>query len=70
LGVELKREKPGTGLGLYIVDTLVRRLGGRVSVHDREPGPGTVFEVRLPGTACDESIEYRDHQTQEEVRNG
>ena len=29
LGLELEREKPGTGLGLYIVRTLVRRLRGR-----------------------------------------
>jgi signal transduction histidine kinase len=49
LGVELTREKPGTGLGLYIVRSQVRRLKGRIRVSDREPGPGTVFEVRLPG---------------------
>jgi len=49
LGMELEREKSGTGLGLYIVRTLVRRLRGRVRVHDRTEGPGTVFEVQLPG---------------------
>ncbi len=49
LGMELEREKPGTGLGLYIVRTLVRRLGGRVHVRDREQGPGALFEVELPG---------------------
>jgi len=49
LGFELQREKPGTGLGLYIVRTAVRRLRGRVRVRDRDKGPGTVFEVRLPG---------------------
>jgi signal transduction histidine kinase len=49
LGEELHREKPGTGLGLYIVRTLVRNLGGRVRIRDREPPPGTVFEVELPG---------------------
>ena len=49
LGMELEREKPGTGLGLYIVRTLVKRLHGRVRVHDRENGSGTVFEVQLPG---------------------
>ena len=49
LGLELEREKPGTGLGLYIVRTLVRRLHARVRVRDREGGPGTVFEVQLPG---------------------
>jgi signal transduction histidine kinase len=48
LGPELQRDKPGTGLGLYIVRTLVRQLRGRVRVHDRESGVGTMFEVYLP----------------------
>jgi signal transduction histidine kinase len=49
LGSELEREKPGTGLGLYIVRTMVGRLGGKIRIRDREPGPGMVFEVQLPG---------------------
>jgi len=48
LGVELEREKPGTGLGLYIVRTLIKRLRGRIRVRDRAEGCGTVFEVQLP----------------------
>lgn len=48
LGEELQRKKPGTGLGLYIVRTLVKRLGGKVSVLDRDKRQGTVFEVRIP----------------------
>jgi len=48
LGLELQREKPGTGLGLYIVRTTVKRLRGKVRVHGRDEGPGTVFEVQLP----------------------
>jgi signal transduction histidine kinase len=55
LGLELQREKPGTGLGLYIVRTLVKRLGGRVRVRDREAGPGTVFEIQLPGRPAEET---------------
>jgi len=55
LGLELEREKPGTGLGLYLARTLVRRLRGRIRVRDREPGPGTVFEVQLPGAAVAET---------------
>ncbi|HYW80561.1 MAG TPA: ATP-binding protein, partial [Thermoguttaceae bacterium] len=54
LGMELEREKPGTGLGLYIVRTLVRRLRGRIRVNDREGGPGTVFEVELPGVLSEQ----------------
>ena len=50
LGLELEREKPGTGLGLYIVRTLVRRLKGRIRVRDPNNGPGTLFEVQLPGS--------------------
>jgi signal transduction histidine kinase len=51
LGTELEREKPGTGLGLYIVSTLVRRLRGTIRVHDCPSGPGAMFEVRLRGLA-------------------
>ncbi len=49
LGFELEREKPGTGLGLFIARTLVRRHRGQIRVRDPEKGPGTVFEVQLPG---------------------
>jgi two-component system, OmpR family, phosphate regulon sensor histidine kinase PhoR len=49
VGSELERDKPGTGLGLYIVRTLIRGHGGRVRVRDPEKGPGSVFEVQLPG---------------------
>lgn len=47
VGSELEREKPGTGLGLYIVRTLVKRHKGRVLVRDRLAG-GTTFDVELP----------------------
>lgn len=50
LGLELERTKPGTGLGLYIVRTIVRQLRGDVRIRDRENVSGTVFEVELPLT--------------------
>jgi PAS domain S-box-containing protein len=37
----------GTGLGLYLVDTLVSTYGGSVAVEDNEP-EGAVFVVTLP----------------------
>ena len=48
-GSELTRRTKGTGLGLYIVNTLVRQMKGRVSVHARPDQQGSVFEVDLPG---------------------
>lgn len=50
-GSELERTRTGTGLGLYIVHTLVKKLKGKVSVHARSKLPGAVFEVELPGRA-------------------
>ena len=55
LGSELTREKPGTGLGLFIARTTVRRLRGRIRVTDRQPEPGAVFEVELPRATAAES---------------
>ncbi|MEZ6123785.1 MAG: HAMP domain-containing sensor histidine kinase [Planctomycetaceae bacterium] len=46
---ELQRTRKGTGLGLYIVKTLVGIMKGRVSIFDAPEGPGSVFEVSLPG---------------------
>jgi len=48
LGRELERSQAGTGLGLFIVRTLVRRLHGSITVRDRADQPGTIFEVTLP----------------------
>ncbi|MFK7777854.1 MAG: MFS domain-containing histidine kinase [Gimesia sp.] len=48
---ELERRKTGTGLGLYIVRTLVHLLKGKVTVHDRLDQPGSVFAIDLPGRA-------------------
>lgn len=40
-------DSPGTGIGLYLVDTLVTQFGGDVWVEDNDPA-GSVFVVRLP----------------------
>jgi signal transduction histidine kinase len=46
---ELQRTRTGTGLGLYIVRTLVSLLKGRIAVLEVESGHGVIFEVSLPG---------------------
>jgi len=69
LGMELERKQSGTGLGLYIVRTLVRRLGGTIRVRDRESGDGTLFEVELPGIslAADRATGDTQAETVEEA---
>lgn len=48
----LKMETRGAGLGLFIVDRLVARMGGHVDVTS-VLGEGSTFELRLPITAPD-----------------
>lgn len=48
LGSELERVQTGTGLGLFIVRTLVKRMNGTINVRGRLDASGTIFEVILP----------------------
>jgi len=48
-GTELERTTKGTGLGLYIVKSLVSKMKGKIHVHGRGPLRGATFEVDLPG---------------------
>jgi two-component system, OmpR family, sensor histidine kinase SenX3 len=38
----------GTGLGLFIVRSIIERHGGKVRAQSRGPGTGSTFLVRLP----------------------
>lgn len=46
IGSEETRKSKGTGLGLYIVQFLVKNLNGSITVKDNTP-QGTVFEVHF-----------------------
>ena len=48
IGDELERKKPGTGLGLFLVRSIVRRLRGTIRVLDVPKQTGARFEVMLP----------------------
>ena len=47
-GDELERTKPGTGLGLFLVRSVVRRLKGSIRVADLPKNSGTRFDLVLP----------------------
>lgn len=47
-GDELERKKPGVGLGLFLVRSIVERLRGSITVGDRGKGGGTMFVIRIP----------------------
>lgn len=42
------QEKKGTGLGLFIVESIVKRHGGRIRAYSRGEGKGSTFVVELP----------------------
>jgi signal transduction histidine kinase len=47
LDPEMRRGVGGSGLGLYISQELVERMGGRLRV-DSQPGAGSTFTIQLP----------------------
>ncbi|MEE9384112.1 MAG: HAMP domain-containing sensor histidine kinase [Nannocystaceae bacterium] len=48
---ETVRARHGTGLGLYLVSALARRLGGRVEARSEGAGRGTVMHLELPAAS-------------------
>ena len=44
----LSREKPGSGLGLYLSRGLAEQMGGSLQLQASRPGKGSTFVLRLP----------------------
>ena len=55
----------GTGLGMPIVQELVRKMGGTIEVES-ELGVGTVFEVTLPCRVSEEQVALQEEDTKED----
>jgi signal transduction histidine kinase len=49
IGTEVRRSRPGTGLGLFIVRSVVKSHHGTISAESPGPDRGSVFTVTLPG---------------------
>lgn len=72
---ELQRTRRGTGLGLYIVKTLVGIMKGRITISDGPDAEGSVFEVSLPGhivrsteTQSGQSFQEKTRDSEQPVR--
>ena len=55
IGSEVLRSRPGTGLGLFIVKSVVRAHRGTISAESGGPDKGSTFTVTLPGLIEDAS---------------
>ncbi|MNU03328.1 Histidine kinase-, DNA gyrase B-, and HSP90-like ATPase [compost metagenome] len=42
------KQRPGSGLGLYLVVNVARTLGGSVTARNRAPEGGAEVSIRLP----------------------
>ena len=46
-GVSSHSQQPGTGLGLYLVQNIIKIYNGSISINRNEP-KGSIIEIRLP----------------------
>jgi len=65
-GDELERTKPGTGLGLFLVRSVVRRLKGSIRVADLPKNEGTRFELVLPKARTRPTIDHQPKDSSKE----
>jgi signal transduction histidine kinase len=56
IGSEVRRSRPGTGLGLFIVRSVVKAHRGTIAAESAGPDRGSIFTVTLPGVIEDASV--------------
>ncbi|MBC7791177.1 MAG: HAMP domain-containing protein [Anaerolineae bacterium] len=57
-----KGDAGGIGLGLFVAEGMVRANGGRLTVSNRDDGPGSLFTIDLPAAESD-PLKNALHQT-------
>jgi two-component system sensor histidine kinase SenX3 len=55
IGAEVRRSRTGTGLGLFIVRSIVKGHRGTITVDSPGPDRGSIFTITLPGLLDAES---------------
>ena len=59
IGSEVRRSTTGTGLGLFIVKSVIKAHGGTVRAESDGEGHGTTFVMRLPRVVKESAPESR-----------
>jgi signal transduction histidine kinase len=57
IGSEVRRSRTGTGLGLFIVKSVVKGHKGRITGESPGPDRGATFTVILPGVVSPEQVQ-------------
>ena len=60
IGSEVRRSRTGTGLGLFIVKSVLKAHGGTVRAESDGEGRGTTFVLHLPGVVKEGLAEPRE----------
>jgi signal transduction histidine kinase len=60
IGSEVRRSRTGTGLGLFIVKSVVKAHGGTVRAESEGEGRGTRFVIHLPRVVKAEPVEAKE----------
>lgn len=58
IGAEVRRSRPGTGLGLFIVRSVVQGHRGKVTAESLGPERGSTFTLILPGVLPGQAVEH------------
>lgn len=70
LGSEVRRSRTGTGLGLFIVKSVVKGHGGSIVAESEGHNLGATFTVRLPKVLRDGADEASAHDVSEGANRG
>jgi signal transduction histidine kinase len=63
IGAEVRRSRTGTGLGLFIVRSIVKGHRGTITADSPGPDRGSTFTVSLPGVLEADAAHEREPET-------
>ncbi|MEO1087457.1 MAG: ATP-binding protein, partial [Acidobacteriota bacterium] len=56
------RHRKGTGIGLYVVRSIIHAHGGKVTVSSDGPDQGATFTIRLPAILSSATVKSQSER--------